>query len=88
MDPTLCCVWRSEGLGVSYKLPRKIREMMPLCNRVSLALSPVCKLDCVCQRRLGVFVSTPCSEHTCNFLSPYLQYNDRECASSYIVSRY
>lgn len=55
--------------------------------KVSLALPPVCELECVWQRGLGVFVSTPRFEHTCNFLSPYLQYDSLKYASSYIVSR-
>ncbi len=47
----------------------------------------VFKLECVRQRGLGIFVSTPKFEHTCNFLSRYLQYNNLKYASSYAVSR-
>lgn len=61
--------------------------MLSLCNKESLALPPVWKLKCVWQRGLGIFVSTPRFEHTCNFLSPYLHYNILKYAYFYIVSK-
>lgn len=63
---TLSCVWRCDGLPVSCKWQSSISEVMTLCNRRSLALPPGWRGE------LGVFVSTPCPVHTCNFLSGYL----------------
>lgn len=47
-----------------------------------------CNLDCVRLGRLGLFVSTPSAEHTCNFLPVCLHCSVLTCASSYIVSGY